>query len=144
MGVCHKRSRKQHKLESGTHEPPISPFSISTSTLPSAVPAFPNPSPNRPPKLTPAPPTIVTESVRPSACWLWNFWTAVAADSGTLNIIRMVTLSGEDGVWSFEDRIAPQRLNIALRSRLSDHNPSKSFLNATDAHLDISGSSPLN
>jgi hypothetical protein len=49
-----------------THELPVSSLSISTSTLP--VLPSPSPRPNRPPKLTPVPPTIVTLSVRPSAC----------------------------------------------------------------------------
>jgi len=50
---------------------------------------------------------------------------AIAADSGALNIIRIVTPSFEDEEWSFDERIAPQRLNIALGCRVSSALPER-------------------
>lgn len=94
-----------------THEPPEFASFMRASTLPEFPTSF-NP-PNLPPKLTPAPPTMVTLSVRPSACWPWNFCTAVAADAGALNMIRMMGLESFGEEWSLEERTGPQRLNIA-------------------------------
>ena len=85
---------------------------MSSSMRLSTVP-FVTPSPNRPPSVAFALPTMDTRNVLPSAACPLNLCTAILASFDSLKVSRTVTLSLSLGLWIRELRIAPAVLKIA-------------------------------